>query len=81
VYEVIGIYDTLLTEKIVACIKLKENGSKWTKSLQNLLERNLEQEKSTALDILEELPKGISGKNSSWSIKKHAKKNIKTNQK
>ncbi|NRS88734.1 long-chain acyl-CoA synthetase [Flavobacterium sp. 7E] len=61
--KVIGIYDTLLTEKIVACIKLKENSSLNELNIYKFIRENLEQEKVPHdIYFLEELPKGISGK-------------------
>jgi len=61
--KVIGIYDQLLTEKIIACIQLKENSSLNELFLYKYLRENLEHEKVPHnIYFLDDLPKGISGK-------------------
>jgi acyl-CoA synthetase (AMP-forming)/AMP-acid ligase II/acyl carrier protein len=61
--KVIGIYDAILTEKIVACIQTKENSSINEVELYTYLRDNLEQEKVPHnIYFLDDLPRGISGK-------------------
>lgn len=61
--KVIGLADPILTEKIVACIKLKNNRQLDELNLYKFLRENLEQEKvPQEIYFLDELPKGISGK-------------------
>lgn len=61
--KVIGIYDAILTEKIVACIQIKENSTLNEVELYKYLRENLEQEKVPHnIYFLDDLPRGISGK-------------------
>ncbi len=61
--KVIGIYDAILTEKIIACIQIKENSPLNEVVLYKYLRENLEQEKVPHnIYFLEDLPRGISGK-------------------
>ncbi len=61
--KVIGIYDAIVTEKIVACIQTKENSSINEVELYKYLRDNLEQEKVPHnIYFLDNLPRGISGK-------------------
>jgi len=61
--KVMGIYDPILTEKMVACIQLKENSSLNDVLLYKYLRENLEQEKVPHdIYFLDDLPRGISGK-------------------
>jgi long-chain acyl-CoA synthetase len=69
--KVIGIYDALLTEKMVACVSLKNNIQLDEIQLYKFLRENLEQEKVPhEIYFLEELPKGISGKIQVEQLKK-----------
>lgn len=61
--KVIGFPDTLLTEKIVACIKPKNHINYDELSLYKYLRENLERQKVPhEIYFLDEFPKGISGK-------------------
>jgi long-chain acyl-CoA synthetase len=61
--KVFGIYDAILTEKIIACIQIKENNPLNEVVLYKYLRENLEQEKVPHnIYFLEDLPRGISGK-------------------
>ena len=61
--KVIGMPDPILTEKIVACIKLKEGKDIDELSIYEYLRLRLEPEKVPhEIHFLEDLPKGISGK-------------------
>jgi long-chain acyl-CoA synthetase len=61
--KVIGIYDAILTEKIIACIQIKKNSTLNEVVLYKYLRENLEQEKVPHnIYFLEDLPRGISGK-------------------
>lgn len=61
--KVIGVPDTILTEKIIACIKLKDADIPDELSLYKYLRNNLEQEKVPhEIHFIEEFPRGISGK-------------------
>jgi acyl-CoA synthetase (AMP-forming)/AMP-acid ligase II/acyl carrier protein len=61
--KVIGLPDTILTEKIVACVKSKNTGQSDELNLYKFLRENLEQEKIPhEIYFFDELPKGISGK-------------------
>lgn len=61
--KVIGLYDSILTEKIVACIKVKENAVLNDLSLYKFLRENLEPEKVPhEIHFIDSFPRGISGK-------------------
>jgi acyl-CoA synthetase (AMP-forming)/AMP-acid ligase II/acyl carrier protein len=61
--KVIGMPDAILTEKIVACIKLNDGVQLTDLSIYEYLRERLEPEKVPhEIHFLDELPKGISGK-------------------
>lgn len=70
--KVIGIYDAVLTEKIIACVQLKEKDSLTEIQLYKYLRENLEQEKVPHdIYFLDDLPRGISGKVQIDQLKKN----------
>jgi long-chain acyl-CoA synthetase len=69
--KVIGLYDSILTEKIVACIKVKENRVLNDLALYKFLRDNLEPEKVPhEIHFIEKFPRGISGKIQVEELKK-----------
>jgi long-chain acyl-CoA synthetase len=69
--KVIGMYDSILTEKIVACIKLRDNKELNDLTLYKFLRDNLEPEKVPhEIHFIEKFPRGISGKIQVEELKK-----------
>jgi long-chain acyl-CoA synthetase len=69
--KVIGMPDTILTEKIVACIKLKDSVQLSDLLIYEYLRDRLEPEKVPhEIHFLDDLPKGISGKVQIDQVKK-----------
>ena len=69
--KVVGIPDPILTEKMIACIKLKDNVVMNDLTLYKYLRENLEPEKvPQEIHFLDKLPRGISGKVQAEELKK-----------
>ena len=69
--KVIGLYDSILTEKIVACIKVKEHAVLNDLTLYKFLRENLEPEKVPhEIHFIDTFPRGISGKVQVEELKK-----------
>jgi long-chain acyl-CoA synthetase len=69
--KVIGLYDSILTEKIVACIKIKEHAEVTDLTLYKFLRENLEPEKvPSEIHFIDNFPRGISGKIQVEELKK-----------
>jgi acyl-coenzyme A synthetase/AMP-(fatty) acid ligase/acyl carrier protein len=69
--KVIGLYDSILTEKIVACIKAKEHAVLNDLALFKFLRENLEPEKVPhEIHFIDTFPRGISGKVQVEELKK-----------
>ena len=69
--KVIGLHDPILTEKMIACIKPKENVALDELSLYKFLRENLEPEKvPQEMCIIDTFPRGISGKIQVEELKK-----------
>ena len=69
--KVIGLHDPILTEKMIACIKPKENVVLDELSLYKYLRENLEPEKvPQEMCIIDTFPRGISGKIQVEELKK-----------
>lgn len=69
--KVIGMHDNILTEKIVACIKVKEHAEVTDLALYKFLRENLEPEKvPNEIHFIDTFPRGISGKIQVEELKK-----------
>jgi long-chain acyl-CoA synthetase len=69
--KVVGMYDSILTEKIVACIKTKPEREVNDLGLYKFLRENLEPEKVPhEIHFIENFPRGISGKIQVEELKK-----------
>ncbi len=69
--KVVGLYDSILTEKIVACIKTKPEREVNDLALYKYLRENLEPEKVPhEIHFIENFPRGISGKVQVEELKK-----------
>ena len=69
--KVIGLHDSILTEKMIACIKLKDNASLSELALYKFLRENLEPEKVPhEIHFIDSFPRGISGKVQVEELKK-----------
>jgi len=69
--KVFGSYDSILQEKIVACIKVKENTSLTDLTFYKFLRENLEPEKVPhEIHFIDQFPRGISGKVQVEELKK-----------
>ena len=69
--KVIGLHDSILTEKIVACIKVKEHAVLNDLTLYKFLRENLEPEKVPhEIHFIDTFPRGISGKIQVEELKK-----------
>lgn len=75
--KVIGIYDAVLTEKIIACIQLNEGSTLNEIQLYKYLRQNLEQEKVPHdIYFVADLPRGISGKIQVDQLKKNIEQQL-----
>ena len=72
--KVIGLFDPILTEKMIACIKVKDNVALNELTLYKYLRENLEPEKvPQEMCFIDTFPRGISGKIQVEELKKIVK--------
>ncbi len=69
--KVFGLFDSILQEKVVACVKVKENTSLTDLTLYKFLRESLEPEKVPhEIHFIDQFPRGISGKVQVEELKK-----------